>query len=258
MWKRLPRWIWIGAWLLALVAGMVNVVGILGFEHETLTHMTGLTSRFAQGVVERDWHDVSIVLSIMASFVGGAMLSGLLVQDIALQWGRRYGLALFLESVLLAVATVLVKRHFAAGFCMASFACGLQNALATNFSGATLRTTHVSGMYTDLGMSIGHWLRRRPVDVVRVRICISTISGFAAGGAISAAMFPRIGLNALYIPAGIALALSVAYHLLRRRNGEGQSKQLADVAVDPDSLIAASHVVAVEFATIAAANNYWR
>ena len=29
-------------------------------------------------------------------------------------------------------------------------------------------------------------------------------------------------------------------------------------ANDPNGLIAASHVIAVEFATIAAANNYWR
>ncbi|MBC8136414.1 MAG: DUF1275 family protein, partial [Fibrella sp.] len=42
-----PRWVWIGAWMLAFVAGMVNVVGLLGFDHQTVTHLTGTTSMLA-------------------------------------------------------------------------------------------------------------------------------------------------------------------------------------------------------------------
>src|SRR6202000_2242184 len=98
-----------------------------------------------------------------------------------------------------------------AGFCAASFACGLQNAMASNFSGSALRTTHVSGMFTDLGLSLGHWIRRVPVDFVRVRICASTITGFAMGGIASALLLPKIGTDTLYIPAAIALALAIAY-----------------------------------------------
>ena len=42
--SKLSRWVWAGAWALAFVAGMVNVVGLLGFEHQAVTHLTGTTT----------------------------------------------------------------------------------------------------------------------------------------------------------------------------------------------------------------------
>lgn len=59
---------------------------------------------------------------------------------------------------------------------------------------------------------------------------------------------------------GRALALMIARHTIHNIQPdldvlkEGRTKY----SVNPDSLIAASQVVAIEFQTIAAANNYWR
>ena len=75
---------WIGAWVLAFIAGMVNVVGLMSFEHEALTHMTGLTSRLAQGIGEGNAADVSTVWIVMTSFAGGrgqALKQGVLIRD---------------------------------------------------------------------------------------------------------------------------------------------------------------------------------
>lgn len=217
MWTKLPPWIWIGAWILAFLAGMVNVVGLLGFQHEALTHMTGLTSRLSQGIAEGQLTDISTVAMIMASFVTGATISGLLIDDTALQWGRRYGLALCLEALFLALAAVLVRYQLTLGFCLASLACGLQNAMASSFSGSVIRTTHVSGMFTDVGISLGHWMRRAPVNRLRMRICVSTITGFAMGGVASAMLFRTLGTDTLFFAAGIALLLAIVYHELRTR-----------------------------------------
>ena len=38
---QLPRWVWVGAAALSCVAGIVNVVGFLGFQHQAITHLTG-------------------------------------------------------------------------------------------------------------------------------------------------------------------------------------------------------------------------
>ena len=46
----LPRWVWVGAGALACVAGMVNAVGFLGFEHQAVTHLTGTTTLFGIAV----------------------------------------------------------------------------------------------------------------------------------------------------------------------------------------------------------------
>ena len=51
---KLPRWVWAGAWALAFVAGIVNVVGLLGFEHQAVTHLTGTTSMLAAALASFD------------------------------------------------------------------------------------------------------------------------------------------------------------------------------------------------------------
>ena len=42
--ERLAPWVWVGAGALAGVAGIVNVVGFLGFQHQAITHLTGNTN----------------------------------------------------------------------------------------------------------------------------------------------------------------------------------------------------------------------
>ena len=61
-------------------------------------------------------------------------------------------------------AMAALSRGSPLGHYLASAACGLQNALVTNYSGATIRTTHVTGIFTDLGLMIGARLRGRPFD----------------------------------------------------------------------------------------------
>lgn len=59
---------------------------------------------------------------------------------------------------------------------------------------------------------------------------------------------------------GRALAITLSRHSIHamQRELEVLTNGRAQYSHDPYGLIAASHVIAVEFATIAAANNYWR
>src|SRR5690348_758504 len=98
---RLPRWVWTGAWVLAFIAGMVNVVGLLGFQHQAITHLTGNTSLLAESIANLDVAAIDHFALLMAAFVAGCGISGFVIQDSALQLGRRYGAALLLESLLL-------------------------------------------------------------------------------------------------------------------------------------------------------------
>ena len=154
----LPRWVWVGAGLLACVAGMVNVVGYLGFEHQAVTHLTGTTTLLGEAVARRDLRAISHLGGVALAFMAGAAISGMIVQDSTLRLGRRYGVALVLESVLLFAAIPLFKQGHLAGALLAAMACGLQNAMATTYSGAVIRTSHLSGMFTDLGIGLGQSL----------------------------------------------------------------------------------------------------
>jgi uncharacterized membrane protein YoaK (UPF0700 family) len=213
--SKLPHWAWTGAWVLAFIAGTVNVVGLLGFEHQAITHLTGSTSMLAIGLAEGNARDIFHFAGILASFVAGTVVSGFIIQNQAFQLGRRYGFALMLESALLFIAVPLLHRHELKGLYCAACACGLQNAMMTTYSGTVIRTTHVSGMFTDLGIALGNRLRGLPVDAKRVRMCLLIISGFLCGGIIGALAWQGLHADTLFIPAGITAALSIGYGIYR-------------------------------------------
>ena len=213
---RLPTWVWIGAIALSCVAGMVNVVGFLGFEHQAVSHMTGTTSQLGIALAHADWRSVGHLWCLLIAFALGAILSGLIIQDSTLQLGRRYGVALALESALLLLAIPLFKQQQVWGALAAAMACGLQNALATTFSGAVVRTTHLSGMFTDLGIGLGHLLRGLPVPLHRLTLSGLIISGFLAGGVLGAWLFARWQYDALLVPAVLTGLSGLGYVLYRQ------------------------------------------
>jgi uncharacterized membrane protein YoaK (UPF0700 family) len=210
---RLPRWVWGGAWGLAFVAGIVNVVGFLGFEHQAITHLTGTTSMLGAAIASLDGGEILHFVAIIGSFLTGTVLSGFIIQDSALQLGRRYGAGLLLESLLLCLAVPLLTRGSILGLYSAACACGLQNAMASTYSGTVVRTTHVSGMFTDLGIFLGHALRGLPVDARRLSLCVVVISGFLCGGIAGAVAFRHLAYATLFIPAALTVSAALAYWL---------------------------------------------
>lgn len=209
--SKLPRWVWFFAWVFAFIAGIINVVGLLGFSHQAVSHLTGNTSMLAAALASCDLSAILHFAAVIGSFLAGTILSGFIIQDSALQLGRRYGVVLILESVLLFLAVPLLDRDDISGLYAAACACGLQNAMATTYSGTVVRTTHISGMFTDLGIFLGHRLRGLPVDAKRVKMCFLVISAFLCGGIIGALAFHSIGYFTLFIPAGIAAATAFSY-----------------------------------------------
>ena len=208
---QLPRWVWVGSGLLACVAGMVNVVGYLSFEQQAVTHLTGTTTLLGEAVAKRDLHAISRLAGVALAFMAGAALSGMIVQDSTLKLGRRYGVALVLESLLLFAAIPLFMQGRLAGPLLAAMACGLQNAMATTYSGAVIRTSHLSGMFTDLGIGLGHALRGMPLQKRRLLLCGLIISGFFTGAVLGALLFVRFGYAALAVPATITGSIGLGY-----------------------------------------------
>lgn len=218
--SRLPRWVWTGAWVLAAIAGMVNVVGLLGFEHQAISHLTGNTSLLGEALAVHDLAGVLHFAFLIGAFVAGSTLSGFLIQDSTLQLGRRYGVALLLVSLLLFASVPLLQLKSAYGMYAAACACGLQNAMVSTYSGAVVRTTHVSGMFTDLGIFLGHALRGLTVDIRRLTLCLLVISGFLCGGILGTFAFHGFGYSALFFPAGLTAVVAISYGVYAFARGQ--------------------------------------
>ena len=219
----LPRWVWIGAVTLACVAGMVNVIGYLGFEHQAVSHLTGTTSLLGAALAQGDLRAIVHLWGMLIAFCVGAMLSGLVIQDQTLKLGRRYGVALALEAALLLLAIPLFKQQQIWGALLAAMACGLQNAMVTTYSGAAVRTTHLSGMFTDLGIGLGHLLRGMPLPMRRLTLSGLIISGFLGGGVLGAWFYRHWGYDALLAPALLTGSTGIGYVLYRQWVQAGQT-----------------------------------
>ena len=169
--------------VLAFVAGATNAGGFLAVGQYT-SHMTGVVSAMADNIVLGQASLVLAGLAGLLSFIVGAMTTAILVN-----WGLRrrlrsaYALPLLLEAALLLLFGLLgasLGLHTAllvpVTVLLLCFMMGLQNAVISKISHAEIRTTHVTGLVTDLGIELGklvyfnHLAGVGPVRASRVRM----------------------------------------------------------------------------------------
>lgn len=211
--SQLPKWVEFGAFVLALIAGCVNAVGLLGFEHQSVSHLSGTATLLGTELLSQSSQKILHLLGILLSFLVGASISGFLLHGSTLKLGRHYDTALFMECVLLCLSSWLLFTGSFYGHFFASAACGLQNALATTYSGAIIRTTHVTGIFTDLGIMLGAIFRGQALDRRKAKLFLWVIFGYVLGGTSGAWLYAELVFKALLIPAGLCLTLAVIYRI---------------------------------------------
>lgn len=197
--------------LLALNAGAVNAGGFLVLQRYT-SHMSGFASQVADGIALGDVYMVFVAIGAIVAFMGGAATTAILVN-----YSRRvrlrsiYALPLLLEALLLfpfgMMGKFILSWHtqvaipttvFLLGYMM-----GLQNAVGSKSSGGSIRTTHMTGNVTDLGIEFGKMLywnhhvvsgyAKVRADWGRVRRTGGLLVAFIIGGIVGAAGFKSIG-----------------------------------------------------------------
>lgn len=215
--QKMPKWIWLGGFILSFFAGMINVVSVQSFQHQAVSHMTGSLTQLGIQVFATNWEASLHLLGVLFSFLLGAILSGMIIRDSLLAFGKRYGIVLMIEATLLIISVYLFRNQLYFADYFISAACGLQNAMATTYSGAVLRTTHMTGVVTDLGILIGHFLRRLPISLIKLRLYISLLSGFTIGCITGVWAFQLLQMNALWIPGISLLLVGFTYTSIRLR-----------------------------------------
>ncbi len=225
MTKKLPAWVEIGAFLLALIAGVINVIGLLSFQHQSVSHLTGTASLLSLKVIQGDYALAMHFSGIVFSFFAGAVLSGMIIQNATLRLGKRYSAALFLESLLLLTSLLLLQHNYSSGDFWASAACGLQNAMVSTYSGAIIRTTHITGTVTDLGTLIGQYLRGHEIDKRKLGLYLLLLVGFLMGGLIGAFGFLHFHYAILWLPIICTQLLALLYAAYWLQQKKHQSRK---------------------------------
>jgi uncharacterized membrane protein YoaK (UPF0700 family) len=120
------------------------------------------------------------------------------------------------------IASRVIKPAPASGLMVCALALGVQNGTTSLTTGAVLRTSHLTGMFTDIGIALGQRTWAGPVDSRRVAVCALVMSSFVLGAVVGAVMYERWEGNALLGSAALAAVVAVlsAGLCLRRRLSE--------------------------------------
>lgn len=208
---------------LAFVAGATNAGGFLTVGQYT-SHMTGIVSALADDLALKRFELAASAVCAILAFLTGAMTTA-----IAVNWARRHALQsrfaipLLIEAFLL-LAFGLLSRTLAkytlwvapATVLVLCFMMGLQNAVITKVSGAVIRTTHVTGLLTDIGIELGRamYINRgalpEPVRANRERLGVHLLllCSFLIGGIAGGVGFSRIGAITTLPLAALLLVLA--------------------------------------------------
>ena len=208
--SRLPKWVIAGAFILALSAGMINAVILSAYTGDPVSHMTGNITNFAIQAVHQDKSATTLGLLIL-SFVAGACLSGAIIGSETLKLGRRYGIGLIIQSMILLFSWFLFKHNVNWGLFSSAFACGLQNAMVSTYSGATIRTTHMTGILSDLGSILGNRLCRRPINRHHALLLVDILCGFISGVVSGVLLYTVFDWNTLLFSVGICFTSGLLY-----------------------------------------------
>lgn len=201
-------WVFCIAGLLALIAGYINVV-MLGFFAIPVSHMSGAVSQLGIELGYIALGDVLLISSIIVGFFLGALLSGLVLRKTKFEVRPRYGVLLLVEAGLLVLSMWLALQGMQSAVPVAAMACGLQNAMASSYRGLTLRTTHVTGIVTDLGALLGNRLQGRQIQSWKFGLLLSLLVAFFLGALSGAVLLSVIGMWALSFAAGLCLVMGL-------------------------------------------------
>jgi uncharacterized membrane protein YoaK (UPF0700 family) len=219
--------------LLSLVAGMVNVMGFLSIQRLT-TNVTGHFAYFVDEVFKLNFWASFIFFLYIFFFFLGSFASNFLIEVIARRKERlAYRVPVLIEMMLLLLVSVfgveLASRSPDGLAFLLLFAMGLQNSLVTTISNAAVRTTHLTGLFTDLGIELSQLFfyrlkeqRKKLFSSIKLRLTI--ISFFFLGGLGGGVVYSVWGLHGLSVAAVLLLAGtfydSVKFRLIRLKRAK--------------------------------------
>jgi uncharacterized membrane protein YoaK (UPF0700 family) len=196
--------------LLSFVAGLVNVVGFLAVQKLT-TNVTGHFAFFVDEFFKLNLLQAFIYCSYILFFLFGSFVSNFIVEMISRKSERFiYIVPVSLECLILFVVGLagknMIVQHPDLIACSLLFSMGLQNSLVTQISNSVVRTTHLTGLFTDLGIELSQLFFYKYTDQKKklfasIRLRITIISFFFIGGIAGGVFYSKISIHSLFIGA---------------------------------------------------------
>ena len=205
--------------LLSFVAGLVNVVGFLAVQKLT-TNVTGHFAFFVDEFFKLNMLEALIYCSYILFFLLGSFVSNFIVEMISRKSERYiYIVPVSLECLILFIIGLanreMALQHPDLIACWLLFSMGLQNSLVTQISNSVVRTTHLTGLFTDLGIELSQLFFYKSIEqkqklMASIRLRLNIISFFFIGGIAGGIFYSKIAIHSLFIGA-TALFIGMIY-----------------------------------------------
>ncbi|CAD0218272.1 YoaK family protein [Chryseobacterium sp. JV274] len=220
--------------ILSCVAGLVNITGVLSVSTLT-TNVTGHFAYFSEELLIKNYKMALFYLLYILFFLLGAFVSGVITE-----WATKhklhtsYIIPLSIEIIIIIIIAFspdILPKNSSISLIISSallFAMGLQNALVTRVSQSVVRTTHLTGLFTDLGIELSqlffHQQKGKKIQLNKsIFLKLMIIICFFLGGIIGGFTYQQFQLKTLLLPATFLLfavwydrLLFRYYHLKRK------------------------------------------
>lgn len=199
-------------YVMAMLAGAINAGGFFAISSYT-SHVTGTLSHTADHIILHEWQAASFALISVICFILGAAHAHWTILWVQRQRGRSsYSLSMWLEAMYLLLLGLLAtffaeKNELRHSLIVLSlcFIMGMHNTVMSVLSGSTIRSTHMTGTATDLGIELSKILYysrqhnpRLPkvqANWQKVRFFSGMMASFLLGGVIGTWGYTRIGYH---------------------------------------------------------------
>lgn len=206
--------------MLSLVAGTVNITGVLSVKVLT-TNVTGHFAYFGEAFSFGNYRNAVNFLFFILAFLAGSFFSNLMIEFVSKKKTRfAYLIPILIEATILTTIGIWgsnpqsPNRSAAIAFILL-FAMGLQNALVTKASQSVVRTTHLTGLFTDLGIELSQcFFYRKTMEIQRLKksifLKLAIISFFFAGCVAGGLIYSKVAFRTLLFSA-LFLIIALLY-----------------------------------------------
>lgn len=196
----------------AFVAGMTNVAGALACFSFT-ANITGHAATFAKHIATNNWFELSIALFWLFMFFAGAFIANFLIKTFEYKGAyKAHALPLIIEIFLMVFIAIygistseeteLYTETLAASLL---FTMGLQNSTVSTITDGSVKTSHLTGLFTDFGAEVSEWLHPKVerTETLRnkLRLRIAILINYIAGGIVGGILFALFSFKVFFFVA---------------------------------------------------------
>lgn len=191
-------WIYRAVMLLSFNGGFVNAITFESFFHNPVGYVTGNFTFAASYLYDADIVNFVGTVIAVSAFLLGAIISGLIVPHDNFVRNRRYNLALEIETAFILIGMLGLIFNIPTSKYWLAIALGLQNGTTTFYGRSIIRTTHMTGTMTDLGIALAHKIiDSDSIPTWKILIYLYLLLGFFVGSVCGIIAFKQIGYYGL-------------------------------------------------------------